>query len=140
MKSTVPAFAVASALALTACTTTGPRATAHNPLSPQISVVTGAIAEYIVVDQDPIVVTRKGKSRVVWSVVTAGYEFDRKRNGIVFTLKSGKGGQLTGCGIVSATQFACDNDNNGKGVYTYEIFLTGPMGRALKVDPSYVND
>ena len=144
MKSIVPAFAVASALALTACTTPKPAAvsaTSLDPSNPQISVVTGATgAQYVIVNQEPIVITTKGMSTITWHVVTTGYEFD-KGKGIVFNPKPLKGisGQVTGCKFVSSTQFACQNNNNGKGVYSYDINLVGPSG-PLKVDPSYVND
>ena len=146
MKRNAFAFAAASALVLTGCagTGTGPRSaaatTSPDPLNPQVSVVVGATAPYIVVDQEPIVVTTKGKSTITWTVVTKGYEFD-KGKGIVINPKPLKGisGQLTGCKLVTPTQFACANNNNGKGIHSYDIYLVGPMG-PLKVDPSFVND
>ena len=95
-------------------------------------------ANYIIVNQDPIVVTTKGKSRITWTLVTPGYEFDPKR-GIEIT-KSGISGQLTGCRSVNTTQFACDNNNSGKARHTYDINLVRSGGGALKVDPSFVND
>ena len=142
MTRTVLALFAASALVLTACATvrsiTG--TTSFDPENPQIFVVRGATGHHIIVDQEPIVITKKGKSRITWHVATKGYEFD-KAKGIVINPTPVKGisKQVTGCTQVTNTQFACDNDNNGKGVHSYTINLVGPAG-PLKVDPYVVND
>lgn len=146
MKRLVPALAAASAFALTACTSTPAVRSASitpsslDPMNPQVSVVVGATGPYIIVNQEPIVITTKGMSVVTWHLVTKGYEFD-KGKGISFDPKPLKGisGQVTGCKFVTSTEFACNNNNNGKGVHHYNIYLIGPAG-PLKVDPSYVND
>lgn len=140
MEKTVVICVAASAVLLAGCAPTRALTGATlDPENPRVFVVQGATGDHIVVDQDPIVITRKGRSTITWRIETKGYQFDK--NGIEFDPKPVKGiaGQVSGCRMVASTEFACQNDNNGKGIHRYDIHLVGPKGM-LRVDPSYVND
>lgn len=116
-----------------------------NPHQPKIYVVVGnSGAHYAVVDQEPIVIKQQGKSKIKWRIETRGYRFHPTR-GIVVPTKASKGisGQVTDCKLEPGTgdrEFGCENDNTGKGSYTYTITLVSAKGAVLKKDPWIVND
>jgi hypothetical protein len=141
MKNTGLICVAASMVLLAACT---PRfLTPRTNPETSISVVQGnSGAFYIVVDQDPIVLRKKGRYKITWKVDTEGYTF-HPQNGITVKFERGISGEITNCRPVPKSadrEFDCDNDNTGKGVYSYTITVLGPNRAVLKGDPWIVND
>jgi len=142
MKSTGLICVAASMVLLAACT---PRllTPGTNPET-SISVVQGISgAFYIVVDQDPIVLRKKGRYKITWKVDTAGYTFHPTDGIKVTRTLKGISGQITNCQEVPKSdgrEFDCDNNNNGKGSHEYTITLLDRNKAPLKGDPWIVND
>jgi hypothetical protein len=145
MKKTILICVGASAVVLAACAPPRFLGETPNPESPRIFVEQGnSKAFYIIVDQEPIVFTKKGKYKITWRIETAGYTF-HPQDGIKVDREAAKGisGQITNCKLVPKSadrEFDCDNDNTGKGVHRYTITLLDRNRAPLKVDPWVVND
>ena len=147
MKKIVLICVAGSAVALAACTTPGfllGGATPFNPQHPQVYVVKGSHALYLVVDQEPIVFPAyKGKVKIKWKLRDSDYEFDRvegikpdpkplsgARNAIGVCMPEGTDG----------SEFSCENDTAVPGVFKYSITARPKKGGVpIKLDPTIAN-
>lgn len=117
------------------------------------NAVVRVVNNRIEVFPDPILVTRPGVARIVWTLdpaaVAAGFRFDRARGGIRIEHED-VGGKPERAAIGTEfeppagrdTQYAVvfRNTRPGRHEYKYSITLLGPNGAELHLDPAIVND
>lgn len=128
MKKTV-LIALATAVLLAACATVE-----EKPRLPRETTVT-VDGEYIVVDQEPIVV-RGQNVTIGWRIATPGYEFPP--DGVVFQEPRG---QFINC-APKGNLFQCLDRNTVKGRFKYTIKVrpTGTARTPYPLDPTVMND
>jgi hypothetical protein len=108
----------------------------HTPDCSVTVTATACDAASIKADPETLVVTGKG-TRIVWSVTSSGYTFDKK-NGITF--KDAAQGQFKCNASDHATQYECvdKNDDSTMTEYKYGITLVNG-GKTCTTDPTIVN-